>query len=78
MLTCCSGEISANYLNSDILGTGINTSTLQPIAQHLMDTPSPSIVLTLDVSASMEYQVRISIWYAPCHTFSMCLVSGNG
>jgi hypothetical protein len=59
-------EISAdNYLNSNKLGIEINTSTLQPVVRHLMDTPSsPSIVLTLDVSASMEYQVCISIWYA--------------
>lgn len=49
-----------NYLNSNKLRVEINTSTLQPVVQNLTDTPSsPSIVLTLDVSASMEYQKRL-------------------
>jgi hypothetical protein len=62
MLICWSVEMSAdNCLNSNKLGIEINTSTLQPVVQHLMDTPSPAIVLTLDVSASMEYQVCISV-----------------
>lgn len=54
-------EMSAgNYLNSNKLGVVINTPTLQPDVHHLMDTSSsPSIVLTLDVSASMEYQKRL-------------------
>lgn len=36
-------------------------SDLQPVFHHLKGTPwSLAMVLTLDVSASMEYEVRIS------------------
>jgi len=48
-------------LDSD--GSSITTdlSDLQTVSHHLKSTPSsPAIVLTLDVSASMEYEVRIS------------------
>jgi hypothetical protein len=64
-------EMSAgNYLNSDKLG--IN---LQPAVQHLTDaSPSPSIVLTLDVSASMEYQVCIVMANSIIHLVSGLLL----
>jgi hypothetical protein len=62
-----------NYLNSDKLGIKINTSTLQPAVQHLMDA-SPSIVLTLDVSASMEYQVCITMVNSVIHLVSGLLL----
>lgn len=51
----------ANYLDAD--GSSIKTDLpdLQSVFNHLKGTPwSPAIVLTLDVSASMEYKVRIS------------------
>ena len=54
-------ETSANYLDSD--GSSITTdlSDLHFVSHHLKGTPwSPAIVLTLDVSASMEYEVCIS------------------
>jgi hypothetical protein len=54
-------KTSANYLDSD--GSSITTdlSGLQTVSHDLKGTPwSPAVVLTLDVSASMEYEVRIS------------------
>jgi len=57
-------KTSANYLDSD--GSSITTdlSDLQSVFHHLKGTPwSPAIVLTLDVSASMEYEVCISTQY---------------
>jgi len=62
LIACWSTGISANnYCNTDKLGIEKDPSNLQPVVQHLRSKPSsPSIVLTLDVSASMEYQVCIS------------------
>ena len=54
-------ETSADYLSSDELSITTDLSSLQPVSQHLKGTSlSQSIVLTLDVSGSMEYEVRIS------------------
>jgi hypothetical protein len=68
LLTCWTmGIRTDNYTNSGKLGIKTNAPTPQPAVQDLMDTSSsPSIVLTLDVSASMEYQVCI---------FTLCIVS---
>jgi len=57
-------KTSANYLDSE--GSSITTdlSDLQPVSHHLEGTPwSLAIVLTLDVSSSMEYEVCISTQY---------------
>jgi hypothetical protein len=50
-------------MNNWSLGkSGVNTdlSSLEPVVQHSISTPSPSIVLVLDISATMEYQVCTS------------------
>jgi len=73
-------KTSANYLDSD--GSSITTdlSDLQSVFHHLKGTPwSPAIVLTLDVSASMEYEVCISTQYMYMYIY-MCVcvcVSGS-
>jgi hypothetical protein len=64
VLSCLSMGTGANYLDSD--GSNIKTdlSDLQSVFHDLKGTPwSPAIVLTLDVSGSMEYKVRISTQY---------------
>lgn len=61
VLSYWSMETSANYLDLDKLSITPDPSDLQPVLHHLRGTPwTPSIVLTLDVSASMEYEVCIS------------------
>jgi hypothetical protein len=61
VLSCLSMGTGANYLDS--YGSSIKTdlSDLQSVFHRLEGTPwSPAIVLTLDVSASMEYKVCIT------------------
>jgi hypothetical protein len=65
-----------NYWNSGKSAIDIDSPSLEPVVKHSMVTPSStSIVLTLDVSASMEYKVRISttcvpVFPAKYHAFS--------